>query len=382
MCFYALISLYIFCAACFFKYLKKEETDRRSYQSLDQLKHSLFSYINGFTIVSDRILIIAACLPFRQKIYFSPDFYLSTLLTIFPLDNENAFFYNEKNEMEVMQMNRTWYRSGEALLQEIEQTVVGEQEIAFWYLGQCGFVYKGAVTVYIDVMLNDHFDASGNSKRFYPAPFSPEQVQADYVICTHNHADHLAVETVNGIAKGDSHTRFIIPASCCSVLTDIGIPTERIIPMHAKQTLYLPNLSISAVSTAHPVHQKDQNGYDFSLGFQLDMNGIQLLHLGDTYLTQQLIRDLLTLPTPHIFFPPINGQDYFRTARNCIGNLNFNEAAQLAGILHADLTVPTHFDMFFGNTADPLEFARTFMQYNSSAKWHILSLGERFIYRR
>lgn len=76
--------------------------------------------------------------------------------------------------MEVMQMNRTWYRSGEALLQEIEQTVVGEQEIAFWYLGQCGFVYKGAVTVYIDAMLNDHFDASGNSKRFYPAPFSPE----------------------------------------------------------------------------------------------------------------------------------------------------------------------------------------------------------------
>lgn len=33
---------------CFFKYLKKEETDRRSYQSLDQLKQSLFSYINGF----------------------------------------------------------------------------------------------------------------------------------------------------------------------------------------------------------------------------------------------------------------------------------------------------------------------------------------------
>lgn len=119
-----------------------------------------------------------------------------------------------------------------------------------------------------------------------------------------------------------------------------------------------------------------------SLGFHLDMNGIQLLHLGDTYLTQQLIKDLLTLPAPHIFFPPINGQDYFRTARNCIGNLNFNEAAQLAGILHADLTVPTHFDMFFGNTADPLEFARTFMQYNSSAKWHIPSLGERFIYRR
>lgn len=32
----------------FFKYLKKEETDRRCYNSLSELNHSLFSYINGF----------------------------------------------------------------------------------------------------------------------------------------------------------------------------------------------------------------------------------------------------------------------------------------------------------------------------------------------
>jgi putative transposase len=33
---------------CFFKYMKKEETNRRNYSTLDELKHSLFSYINGF----------------------------------------------------------------------------------------------------------------------------------------------------------------------------------------------------------------------------------------------------------------------------------------------------------------------------------------------
>lgn len=33
---------------CFFKYLKKEELDRRSFQSLEQLKQSLVSYISGF----------------------------------------------------------------------------------------------------------------------------------------------------------------------------------------------------------------------------------------------------------------------------------------------------------------------------------------------
>lgn len=33
---------------CFFKYMKKEETDRRNYATLAELKQSLFTYIHGF----------------------------------------------------------------------------------------------------------------------------------------------------------------------------------------------------------------------------------------------------------------------------------------------------------------------------------------------
>ena len=33
---------------CFFKYLKKEETDRRSFRTLQELRMSLFRYIDGF----------------------------------------------------------------------------------------------------------------------------------------------------------------------------------------------------------------------------------------------------------------------------------------------------------------------------------------------
>ncbi len=33
---------------CFFKYLKKEEVNRRSYSSFDELNIALFQYINGF----------------------------------------------------------------------------------------------------------------------------------------------------------------------------------------------------------------------------------------------------------------------------------------------------------------------------------------------
>ena len=33
---------------CFFKYLKKEEVNRRSYSSFDELNVALFQYIKGF----------------------------------------------------------------------------------------------------------------------------------------------------------------------------------------------------------------------------------------------------------------------------------------------------------------------------------------------
>lgn len=36
------------CCECFFKYLKKEETNRRTYHSLNELQLSVFEYIEGF----------------------------------------------------------------------------------------------------------------------------------------------------------------------------------------------------------------------------------------------------------------------------------------------------------------------------------------------
>ena len=36
------------CCECFFKYLKKEETSRKSYHSLQELQLSIFEYIEGY----------------------------------------------------------------------------------------------------------------------------------------------------------------------------------------------------------------------------------------------------------------------------------------------------------------------------------------------
>lgn len=279
-------------------------------------------------------------------------------------------------------MNREWYRQGQSLLEEIRSTSVSENEIAFWYLGQCGFAFKTDIVVYIDPMLNDLRDRNGNPHRHYDSPFSPSAVEADYVICTHNHADHLAPETLSAIASHDSHTRFVVPSGLTAVLEGLGIARERIVPVSAGVPVPLDGLTVTGISAAHPDHQVDADGNDLALSYQLQLGGTTILHLGDTYLTEQLLNDLQKLPSPDLFFPPINGGDFFRTCRACIGNLNFNEAAELARILDADLTIPTHFDMVTGNTVNPLWFIQTFMDVNPSKKWHIPALGERFFYHR
>ncbi|MGN1030258.1 MAG: MBL fold metallo-hydrolase, partial [Butyricicoccaceae bacterium] len=109
-------------------------------------------------------------------------------------------------------MQRMWYKQGEALLQEMDSTRPFEHELAIWYLGQCGFVFKSSeATVYIDPVLNGMPDKTGRERRVYPIPFKPAAVRADYLICTHGHSDHLAMQTVTAAAAADPHLKLIVP---------------------------------------------------------------------------------------------------------------------------------------------------------------------------
>ena len=209
-----------------------------------------------------------------------------------------------------------WYRAGDALLRDIAGAAPAPGEVCAWFLGQVGYVFRSRqTTVMIDPFLNDLTDDSGASLRLFAPPFPMDGLCPDYVLCTHGHEDHMALPTLRAIARAGERTRFLVPGACVQALLDEGIPAGRIQPLAAKTPLSLPGLTVLPVQAAHPVHMKDELGRDTALCLCLEMDGVRMTHLGDTYLTGQLLNDLTALPSPDVLFAPINGGDYFRTAQ-------------------------------------------------------------------
>jgi L-ascorbate metabolism protein UlaG (beta-lactamase superfamily) len=285
-------------------------------------------------------------------------------------------------------MNR-WYKNGKALLDEIAASRPQPDETYIWFMGQHGFIINLSGTVfYIDVILNGLFDEDGNSIRVYAPPFAPDEIQiVDYVLCTHNHIDHLNLETLLPLAASNPKTRFIVPEPCKRFLCEAGIDESCILAARSGQNLYLKNsiltIPVPAIHTKYIQDdgEKDGNGDYSSVGFILKGNGLSIYHSGDSWVTPVLIDALKAHGPLNIAMLPINGSDWERTSGNCIGNMNSLDAAKLAGAVPIDLVIPSHYDMIAYNSENPAAFANIMYTLYPHKRFHICALGERFIYK-
>ncbi len=241
----------------------------------------------------------------------------------------------------------------QALIDEVNHAQVPYGTCALWWLGQHSFIVKlGEAVIYIDPYLTP------NDARNTPPFLKPEEVtNAAIIIGTHDHSDHIDRPIWPDLAKASPEAVFVMPMQVRDELARIlGVPSNKAIGVDEEIVTTIADIKITAIPAAHELLVKDTvTGFHECLGVIIEGNGFCLYHAGDTCIYEG-IQDRLRKWKLDLALLPINGRDAARLRSGCIGNMTYQEAVDLAGAVKPGLTIPTHWDMFNGNTENPQLF--------------------------
>jgi L-ascorbate metabolism protein UlaG (beta-lactamase superfamily) len=224
------------------------------------------------------------------------------------------------------------------------------------WLGQSGFLIGiGGAQVLVDAFLAPHPD------RLHASELPPRaSTSLDVIACTHQHLDHLDQECVPELCASSPDSLVVVPAPVVEMVVDLGVARERVVGMQPGHPIGVAGITIHALPAMHGVHSAD--AYSFGeetstegprfLGFVFAAGGVAVYHAGDTIPYDGLGARLRELEVD-VALLPINGRDAEREALDIVGNMDAEEAAQIAIDAGADVVIPMHYDMFAANPGDP-----------------------------
>ncbi|BCZ45997.1 MBL fold metallo-hydrolase [Clostridium gelidum] len=270
-------------------------------------------------------------------------------------------------------------KKGLDLIKDIDDCVLEDGKIAFWWLGQLGYVIKiGKTVVYLDAFLSENVD-----RNVQPLLKPQEVVNADIILGTHDHEDHIDRGVWHQLSISSPNAKFVVSKLLIKSLSrELNIPEDRFIGLDDGMSISEANLKISGIASAHEFLDQDlKTGIYPYLGYIIEGNGCVLYHSGDTCLYEGMYSKLKKWGSLDIMFIPINGRDAARYNRNCIGNMTYQEAVDLAGHLKPGLVVPGHYEMFSLNSEDPLLFKDYLEAKYPGVEYWIGNHGDRVLVR-
>jgi L-ascorbate 6-phosphate lactonase len=277
------------------------------------------------------------------------------------------------------------YKHGDSLVTEIKETRIHDGAVSFWNLGQAGILIKGREEdgfICIDPYLSNSIEQTNPEtefKRAFPPVLSPVMLEnADAILITHEHDDHLDFATLREVGQKGEKPTFVVPAPLVSMVeTETG--SKNIAAAKHNESFRIKGYQITPVPAAHTSYQVDVHGNHLYLGYLIEVNGVRLFHSGDTIVTPELIEKVKEFK-PHVVFLPINGGDFFRSSREIVGNMSYREAVDFSVRVGADLIIPIHYDLFPNNRENPAYFVDYLFTHYPNQKFHMMAPGERFIY--
>src|SRR5579863_1968097 len=189
---------------------------------------------------------------------------------------------------------------------------------------------------------HDTFKIAG-SKVIYTDPFRvTKSDEADIVLLSHEHFDHLSVEDLNKVIFPG--TTIVASPLCKDGLKDIKVKEKLFIDPGGKHQV--GKVEIDAVPAynvnkfrepGQPFHPKEGKG----VGFVVKMDGTTVYFAADT----DFIPEMKSIQCD-IALLPVSGT-YVMTAE---------EAAEAAAAIHPKIAVPMHYGAIVGSDADARKF--------------------------
>jgi L-ascorbate metabolism protein UlaG (beta-lactamase superfamily) len=278
--------------------------------------------------------------------------------------------------------------TGKALIEQMNRITIVPDSLAIWGMGQMGVAIKGPDgIIYIDPCLtNVVFDTFHDERwtRGYPSPLDPHDItNAGYVLCSHEHLDHLDPQTVGGVAVASPGAKFLVTGWSVDILSEADIGPERVMVPRVGEPMTLPgtSLKLTTIPASHYEKEYDEEkGYRW-FGFILEWNGVVFYHGGDTIIFPGYIDLLKGLPKADVAMLAMNGRDWFREERmNAVGNLLPEEGVQLAQELGWDVLIPGHNDLFPHNAIPMAQITGAFEKFGPRQKYKFLQPGELYYY--
>lgn len=198
------------------------------------------------------------------------------------------------------------------------------------WIGQSGYVLDdGKNVIYIDPYLSDCVNRVAGRGRMVDAPVSATDIDADAVICTHNHLDHLDIDLIGEMDT--QNVDFYAPSDCRGTLTELGVKNYN--EFDCGTHIKIGDFELEAVYADHTVP---------SVGVVVTYNGTRMYFTGDTVYNERL-----EAVRCDILFVCINGK---------LGNMDVDEAVKLTGKIKPITGIPNHYGMFASNTENPYKY--------------------------
>ena len=171
---------------------------------------------------------------------------------------------------------------------------------------------------------------------FDPYKINEELHDADIIFITHDHYDHMDIDSINNI-KNDN-TLVVAPLSMKEKIDQISF--KDYIYLNPNDNINLLSLNIKTIpsyNTNKSFHPRENDW----LGYILTYNNITYYIAGDTDITPEA-RNVKC----DIAFVPIGGTY----------TMDYNEASELIKTINPKVVIPTHYGSIVGNKTDGKNF--------------------------